>query len=80
MDDGLLEKLAELGFDPEMGARPLRRVIQQKVEDTLSDKLLIGEFQDGDLILVDLEGEDVVLRVGQTEPGFAPPEEAVAAA
>ena len=32
-----LEKLAELGYDPEMGARPLRRVIQQKVEDQLSE-------------------------------------------
>jgi ATP-dependent Clp protease ATP-binding subunit ClpC len=48
-----LEKLAELGFDPEMGARPLKRVIQQKVEDVLSDALLSGTFSDGDTIVVD---------------------------
>jgi ATP-dependent Clp protease ATP-binding subunit ClpC len=57
-----LDKLADLGYDPEMGARPLRRVIQQKVEDPLSDALLSGEFQDDDRILVELnEAEEVVL-------------------
>jgi ATP-dependent Clp protease ATP-binding subunit ClpC len=62
-----LTKLAELGYDPEMGARPLRRVIQQKVEDRLSDSLLAGEFEDGDTILVDLEEDEIVLRRGQAE-------------
>jgi ATP-dependent Clp protease ATP-binding subunit ClpC len=66
-----LEKLAELGFDPEMGARPLRRVIQQKVEDPLSDALLAGEFHDKDEILVDLQDEEIVLR--RTESEEAPP-------
>jgi len=56
-----LEKLAELGFDPEMGARPLRRVIQQKVEDKLSDQLLAGEFEDCARIMVDVEDDDIVL-------------------
>jgi hypothetical protein len=46
-----------------MGARPLRRVIQQKVEDPLSDALLAGDFSNGDVIVVDLNGDgDVVLR------------------
>jgi ATP-dependent Clp protease ATP-binding subunit ClpC len=73
-----LEKLADLGFDPEMGARPLRRVIQQKVEDPLSDALLSGEFQDCSLILVDVKGDEIILRrgVGEVE---TPPEEAVPA-
>ncbi len=56
-----LELLSDLGFDPEMGARPLRRVIQQKIEDRLSDTLLGGEFAHGSTILVDVEtttGED----------------------
>lgn len=61
-----LEKLAELGYDPEMGARPLRRVIQQKVEDPLSDALLSGKFKDNDQVLVDLvEGEVVLQRKEQ---------------
>jgi ATP-dependent Clp protease ATP-binding subunit ClpC len=62
-----LEKLAELGYDPEMGARPLRRVIQQKVEDRLSDSLLSNEFEDCTDILVDLEGDEIVLRRADQE-------------
>ncbi len=60
-----LNKMGELGYDPDMGARPLRRVIQQYVEDPLSDALLAGEFEDGDTIMVDLaEGEEIVLKKG----------------
>jgi ATP-dependent Clp protease ATP-binding subunit ClpC len=50
-----------------MGARPLRRVIQQKVEDRLSDALLSNEFEDCVDILVDLDGEEIVLRRGDQE-------------
>jgi ATP-dependent Clp protease ATP-binding subunit ClpC len=57
-----LELLAKLGYDPEMGARPLKRIIQQKVEDALSDALLSGEFEDGDTIVVDVADEDIKLR------------------
>jgi ATP-dependent Clp protease ATP-binding subunit ClpC len=57
-----LDKLAELGYDPEMGARPLKRVIQQKVEDALSDALLSGTFSDGDIIMVDYQEDEVVLH------------------
>ncbi|MFZ2095974.1 MAG: ATP-dependent Clp protease ATP-binding subunit [Anaerolineales bacterium] len=57
-----LEKLAELGYDREMGARPLKRVIQQKVEDVLSDALLSGTFIDGDAVIVDYREEEIVLR------------------
>jgi ATP-dependent Clp protease ATP-binding subunit ClpC len=59
-----LALLAELGYDPDMGARPLRRVIQQKVEDSLSDALLSGDFEEGDAILVDAEDGEVILRRG----------------
>jgi ATP-dependent Clp protease ATP-binding subunit ClpC len=64
-----LDRLAELGYDPEMGARPLKRVIQQKVEDVLSDALLSGTFMDGDAIMVDYVEEEVVLhRAAEKEP------------
>ncbi len=53
--DSALDYLAELGYDPEMGARPVRRVIQQQVEERLSDGLLAGDFGTGDRILIDLE-------------------------
>jgi ATP-dependent Clp protease ATP-binding subunit ClpC len=61
-------KLAELGYDADMGARPLKRVIQQKVEDPLSDALLSGQFDDGDTILVDLQDDEIVLRRAEGEP------------
>jgi ATP-dependent Clp protease ATP-binding subunit ClpC len=62
--DEALNKLADEGYDPEMGARPLRRVIQQKIEDALSDKLLAGEFVDGDIIWIDLDkaGEIILTK------------------
>ena len=62
-----LDKLAELGYDPEFGARPLRRVIQQKVEENLSDALLAGEFEDCEAIIVDVEDDEIVLRRGEEE-------------
>ncbi len=55
--EAALAKLAEKGYDPEMGARPLRRVIQLEIEDKLSDELLTGKFADGDAIEVDVDEE-----------------------
>ncbi len=62
-----LDKLAELGYDPDFGARPLRRVIQQKVEESLSDALLAGEFEDCEAIIVDVEDDEIILRQGEGE-------------
>ena len=60
--DKALSLLADLGYDAEFGARPLRRVIQQKVEDPLSDLLLAGEFGEGAAVLVDVnEDEEIIL-------------------
>lgn len=74
-----LAKLAELGYDPEMGARPLRRVIQQKVEDQLSDALLAGDFEDNNRIVVDVEEDEIVLIQGVREAAQPPEKEVVAA-
>ena len=65
-----LSALADLGFDPDFGARPLRRVIQQKVEDPLSDKLLAGDFHDGDSIRVELneDGEVALAKAEEKLP------------
>jgi ATP-dependent Clp protease ATP-binding subunit ClpC len=54
--------MAEKGYDPTFGARPLRRVIQDMLEDPLSDKLLAGEFHSGDTVVVDREGDGLVMR------------------
>ncbi len=53
--EAAVDLMAEEGYNPEMGARPLRRVIQQKIEDRLSDALLAGEFKDGQHVKIDLE-------------------------
>jgi ATP-dependent Clp protease ATP-binding subunit ClpC len=61
--DAALEFLSEEGYNPEMGARPLRRVIQDKVEDRLSDAVLSHEFKDGDTVTVDVNKDrEVVLK------------------
>jgi ATP-dependent Clp protease ATP-binding subunit ClpC len=49
--------LADHGFDPVLGARPLRRTIQREIEDTLSEKILFGELKAGEIVVVDVEGE-----------------------
>ncbi|MFQ5987920.1 MAG: ATP-dependent Clp protease ATP-binding subunit, partial [Dehalococcoidia bacterium] len=54
--------LAEKGYDPVFGARPLRRTIQDLVEDPLSEALLRGDFQAGDTVLVDCEDDQIVIR------------------
>jgi ATP-dependent Clp protease ATP-binding subunit ClpC len=54
--------LGEKGYDEVFGARPLRRVIQDMVEDKLSEDLLRGKFQAGDTAVVDLEGEEIVVH------------------
>ncbi|CAN5510487.1 ATP-dependent Clp protease ATP-binding subunit [soil metagenome] len=50
------------GYDPTLGARPLRRTIQRELEDALSEKLLYGEFSTNQLIVVDIEDDAVVFR------------------
>jgi ATP-dependent Clp protease ATP-binding subunit ClpC len=49
--------LATRGYDPAMGARPLRRTIQREIEDQLSEKILFGELHAGDIVVVDVDGE-----------------------
>ena len=52
--------LAERGFDPVLGARPLRRAIQRDIEDALSEKILFGELERGQKVIVDAEGESIL--------------------
>jgi ATP-dependent Clp protease ATP-binding subunit ClpC len=49
--------LSERGYDPVLGARPLRRTIQREIEDMLSEKILFGELRPGTIVIVDVEGE-----------------------
>jgi len=54
--------LAHAGYDPDFGARPLRRVIQREVEDRLALELLSGRYPEGSTITVDVEGDGLTLR------------------
>ncbi|CCW36459.1 ATPase with chaperone activity, ATP-binding subunit [Chthonomonas calidirosea] len=56
------EKLAEEGFDPNLGARPLRRAVQRLIEDPLADEILRGTFRPGDTVVADLEEGRIVFR------------------
>jgi len=60
--DAAKDFLGEKGYDEVFGARPLRRVIQDMVEDKLSESLLRGQFRSGDTAVVDLEGEEIVVH------------------
>lgn len=79
-----LELLADMGFDPEMGARPLRRIIQQKIEDRLSDAVLSGQFEHGAVVVIDVEVSedetDIVLRDQKENNGETSSEELLTAA
>ena len=55
VSDRAVAEIAKAGFDPVYGARPLRRAIQSKIEDTLSEQLLTGKFRAGDVIQIDAE-------------------------
>jgi ATP-dependent Clp protease ATP-binding subunit ClpB len=54
--------LATRGYDPNFGARPLKRLIQREVGDTLATALLAGTFAEGDTVTVDIKGDDLILR------------------
>ena len=60
--DAALDKLAEVGFDPVYGARPLRRAIQSRVEDTVAEDMLEGKISSGSKVTIDLDGDRIVAK------------------
>ncbi|GJC30286.1 chaperone protein ClpB [Acinetobacter sp. KAM398] len=62
IDDTAFDQLIEAGFDPVYGARPLKRAIQQQVENTLAQKILAGDFVAGDTILIKAENGQLVFE------------------
>jgi ATP-dependent Clp protease ATP-binding subunit ClpB len=57
-----LDHLAAVGFDPVYGARPLKRVIQQQLENPLAQSILTGEFKPGDTIKVGMKGDELTFK------------------
>jgi ATP-dependent Clp protease ATP-binding subunit ClpC len=62
LTDAVKELLAEKGYDPALGARPLRRTIQRMVEDPLSEKLLYREFRAGQTVIVDVQDGEITFE------------------
>ena len=61
LSDAVKDLLADEGYDPNLGARPLRRAVQRYIEDPLSEELLLGRFHSGDHILADLDETRTVI-------------------
>ncbi len=62
ISDKAKEYLANKGYDPAFGARPLRRVIEKEVETPLATKLIAGEIEEGDTVLIDVEDGKIVIK------------------
>ena len=62
VSDAALEKLVDEGYNDMYGARPLKRVVQKRIEDRLSDEILAGHVLPGETVHVDLSGEELVFR------------------
>jgi ATP-dependent Clp protease ATP-binding subunit ClpB len=70
--DAAKRRLATAGFDPQFGARPLKRTIQRLVVDPLTMKLLAGEIKDGSEVTADVANEEITLTVARPRPGKVP--------
>ena len=71
LSDAALDRLGEAGFDPVYGARPLKRAIQQQLENPLAQEILSGKFNVGDLIRVDVEDNKLSFHKGPTKASAA---------
>ena len=71
ISESALDKLGEAGFDPVYGARPLKRAIQQQLENPLAQAILSGKFIPGEVIEVGLEGESLSFRKGERKASAA---------
>ncbi|OZG50103.1 ATP-dependent Clp protease ATP-binding subunit [Bombiscardovia coagulans] len=77
LTDKAKDLLAEKGFDPLLGARPLRRIIQRDIEDAISEKILMGDLSDNESVLIDAEGEGILGEFTFTGKPFTEPRHAV---
>jgi ATP-dependent Clp protease ATP-binding subunit ClpB len=66
MTDAAMDLLIEEGYDPAYGARPLKRVIQQRVIDPLALQIIQNEVRDGDLLLVDAKDDELTFTVTES--------------
>ncbi len=77
MDDSATKWLADEGYDPVYGARPLKRVIQKSLQDKLAEMLLSGDVQDGDTVPVTAGADGLIVRDRVSSSSRQPPQDAV---
>jgi ATP-dependent Clp protease ATP-binding subunit ClpC len=77
LSDAAKDRIAVLGYDPVLGARPLRRAIQQNIEDSLSEKILFGEILSGEVAYIDFKDDEFTFK-GKKAKAAVPAKEAVA--
>ena len=71
LSDAALDRLGEAGFDPVYGARPLKRAIQQQLENPLAQDILAGKFNVGDIIRVEVENDQLSFHKGSSKASAA---------
>ena len=74
LSESVKNMLVEQGYDPNLGARPLRRAVQRFIEDPLSEEMLLGRFQSGDHILADTDEDGKTVVFKRIEEGSLEPE------
>jgi ATP-dependent Clp protease ATP-binding subunit ClpA len=72
--------LAQKGYDPTYGARPLGRLIQTEIKDTLSDEILFGRLQKGGQVSVEIEGDKLTFRTSESKRSLQPADNSMRAA
>lgn len=77
LDDGARKWLADEGYDPVYGARPLKRVIQRALQDRLAEMILAGDVEDGDSVAVSVGADGLVVGGRMATSSRRPPEDAV---
>ncbi|MBV8529635.1 MAG: ATP-dependent chaperone ClpB [Candidatus Dormibacteraeota bacterium] len=72
VSDSALDLLAREGYDPTYGARPLKRLVQRKLEDPIAMAILEGRFREDDVVDVDADGDQLIIRGGSGQPAAQP--------
>ncbi|MCB8932267.1 MAG: ATP-dependent Clp protease ATP-binding subunit [Chthonomonadaceae bacterium] len=78
LSEAVKDLLVEQGYDPNLGARPLRRAVQRFIEDPLSEEMLLGRFHAGDTILADLDADKKIVFVKKDPDGGGKKQKALA--
>jgi len=68
LSESVKDLLVKDGYDPNLGARPLRRAVQRYIEDPLSEEMLLGRFHSGDNVMADTEdGKTVIFKIKEEQ-------------